>query len=137
MIRYWITQLYPDTFPWDRIRVERSHPASIWVRPLLMQGKPKGLKGLWMSKGQVTPPGDPRLRLVHPAPRLTRILLRQDPTSHLSKSEVTRLADRGAALGHGTQTANLPRGVRFPNDSLWGRVRMGEIQRSPSVQCCS
>ncbi len=64
-----------------------------------MQGKPKGLEGLWMSKGQATPPGHPRLRLVHPAPRLTRVLLRQDPTPHLSKSEVTRLADRGAALG--------------------------------------
>ena len=83
-----------------------------------MQGKLKGLEGLWMLKGQVTPPGHPRLRLVRPAPRLTRILLRQDPTPHLSKSEVPRLADRGATLGYGMQTANLPRGVRFPNDSL-------------------
>ncbi len=73
-----------------------------------MQGKPKGLEGLWMLKGQVTPLGHLRLRLVRPAPRLTRVLLRQDPTPHLSKSEVARLADRGAALGHGTQTANLP-----------------------------
>ncbi len=73
-------------------------------------------------------PGHPRLRLVRPAPRLTRVLLRQDPTPHLSKSEVPRLADRGAVLGHGMKTANLPRGVRFPNDSLWGRVRTGEIQ---------
>ncbi len=93
-----------------------------------MQGKPKGLEGLWMSMGQVTSPGHPRLRLVQPAPRLTRILIRQDPASHLSKSEVTRLAGRGAALGHGTQTANLPRGVRSPNDSLWGKARTGEIQ---------
>ena len=30
-----------------------------------------------------------------------------------SKSEVSRLADRGAALGLG---------MRFPNNSLWGRV---------------
>ena len=101
-----------------------------------MQGKPNGLKGLGMLKGQVTPPGHPRLRLVRPAPRLTRVLLRQDPTPHLSKSEVTRLADRGADLGHGTKTANLPRGVRFRNNSLWGRVRMGEIQRSLHAQCC-
>ncbi len=57
--------------------------------------------------------------------------------SHLPpKSEVTRLAGRGAALGHGTQTANLPQGVRFPNDSPWGEARTGEIQRS-RVQCCS
>ncbi len=24
-IRYWITQLYPDTFPWDRIGAEYAH----------------------------------------------------------------------------------------------------------------
>ncbi len=90
-----------------------------------MQGKPKGLEGLWMLKGQVKPPGHPRLRLVCPTPRLTRVLLRQDPTPHLSKSEVTRLADRGAALGHGTQLLTYPE--EFPNDSLWGRVQTGEI----------
>ncbi len=100
-----------------------------------MQGKPKGLEGLWILKGQVEPPRHPQLRLVRPAPRLTRVLLRQDLTPHLSKSDVTRLADRGAALGHGTETANLPRGVRFPNDSLWGRVQTGEIQRYLCVQC--
>ncbi len=61
--------------------------------------------------------------------------LRQDPTPHLSKSEVSWLADRGAALGQGTKTANLRRGVRLPNDSLWGRVWMGEIQRSLHAQC--
>ncbi len=101
-----------------------------------MQGKPKGMEGLWMLKGPVTPLVYPQLRLVRPAPRLTRVLPRQDPTPHLSKSEVIRLADRGAALGHGTKTANLPRGVRFPNDSLWGSVRTGEIQRSLCAQCC-
>ncbi len=103
-------------------------PSQYLGRPLRMPGKPKGLEGLWMLKGQVTPPVRPQLRLVRPAPRLTRVLLRQDPTPHLSKSEVPRLADRGAVLGHGMKTANLPRGVRFPNDSLWGRVRTGEIQ---------
>ncbi len=100
-----------------------------------MQGKPKGLKGLWMLKGQVKPPRHPRLQLVLPAPRLTRDLLRQSPDPHLSKSEVSRLADRGAALGHGTKTADLSRGVRLPNDSLWGRGRTGEIQQSLRAQC--
>ncbi len=83
-----------------------------------MQVKPKGLEGLWVLKGQVERPRHPRLRLVLPAPRLTRTLLWQGPVPHLSKSEVSRLADRCAALGHGTKTANLPQGVRFPNDLL-------------------
>ncbi len=85
---------------------------------LAQRPEPKGLRVLWTSEGQVTPPMHPQLRLVHPAPQLTRALPRQDPTTYLSESEVTRLADRGAAPGHGTQAANLPRGVRFPNDSL-------------------
>ena len=48
-------------------------------------------------------------------------------TLHLSKPEVTRLGDRGTALGHGAKTAHPPRGVRF---------RTGEIQRSLRAQCC-
>ncbi len=107
----------PLLLRWDQ-GWEHSPQANVWGHLLLTQGQPKGLRVLWTSKGQVTPPRHPRLRLVHPAPRLTRALLRQDPTTYLSKSEVTRLAGRGVAPGHGTQTANLPRGVRFPNDSL-------------------
>ncbi len=30
-IRYWITQLYPDTFPWDRIRVEKGRAMAMDV----------------------------------------------------------------------------------------------------------
>ncbi len=100
-----------------------------------MQGTPKGLEELWTLKGQVRPLRHPRLRLVLPAALLTRDLLRQGPARHLSKSEVNRLADQGAAIGHCTKTADLPRGVRFPNDSLWGRVRTGEIQQSLPAQC--
>ncbi len=89
-----------------------------------------------MSMRLKTPRRRPRLGIVALAPRPTRVLLSQDPTTRLSKTEATRLADRGAALGHGTQTANQPRGVRVPNDSFWGRVRMGEVQRSRRARCC-
>ncbi len=78
-----------------------------------MQGKPKGLEGLWILKGQVKPPRHRRLRLVLSVPRLTRVLLRQGPTPHLSKSEVSWLADQGAALGHGTKLLTYPKELGF------------------------
>ncbi len=86
------------------------------------RGKPSGMVKPWRPKGQC-----PRSRPVLPAPQLTRTLLPQGPASHLSEPLVNRLADQGAALGFGCETANLPSGVRFSNNSLWGRVRMGEI----------
>ena len=41
-------------------------------------------------------------RLVPPAPRLTRTLLRQGSVPHLSRPEVSGLSDPGTALGLGT-----------------------------------
>ncbi len=81
-----------------------------------LQGEPKGLEWLWIlpsHRGLWIPPRHPRLRLVLPTPRLTRILLRQGPVPHLSKSEVSRLADRGAALGHGTKLLTYPEELGF------------------------
>ncbi len=39
-------------------------PSPYWGCPMQLQGKPKGLEGLWILKGQVMPPRRPRLRLV-------------------------------------------------------------------------
>ncbi len=78
------------------------HTSHTWRRLTQTRGMPQELEKLWTLKGHLRPPRHPRLALVLPAPRLTRDPLRLGPTLHLSKSEVPWLADRGAALGHGT-----------------------------------
>ena len=64
--------------------------------------------------------------MVLPTPRLTRTLLRRGPVSHLSKSEVNGLADRGAVLGHSVKLLTYPEKLGFLTthsgaDFGWGR----------------
>ncbi len=92
------------------------HQARIWGRQTQLQGNPKGLVKPWIMKGQVGTPRRPWSLLVLPAPRLTRTLTRvpdQGPVPHLSKSEPSRLADRVAALGHGTKLLTYPEELGF------------------------
>ena len=78
-----------------------------------MQDKSKGLVKLEILKGQIRPLRHPRSRMVLLTPRLTRTLLRRGPVPHLSKSEVSRLANRGAALGHGAKLLTYPEELGF------------------------
>ncbi len=71
--------------------------------PSATAGQAQGNGEAIETEGQVKPPRRSRSRLVPAAPRLTRILLRQGPDPHLSKSEVSRLADRVAALSFGVK----------------------------------
>ncbi len=77
-------------FPSPRVGLGRGHVLS--PNPYLVA-----------PSAQNNPLRCPRSRPVLLVPRLTRILLRQGPVPHLSKSEVSRLADRGAALGFGVK----------------------------------
>ena len=122
-------QLVVPCFPppgLDREGAMCSRQTRIWRHPARLQGKPKGMVKPRRLKGWIKPPRCPRSRPVLSAPRLTRILLRQGPVPHLSKPEVSRLADWSAALGFGVKLLTYLE--RFPNDSLWGRVWMGEIR---------
>ncbi len=118
----------------DREGATCSHQARILGRPGLLQGKPKGMVNPRMLKGQVGPPRRPWSGLVIPAPRLTRTLLRQGPVPHLSKSKVSRLADRGAALGHGTKLLTYSEELGFLTTHSGAEFRWG---RSSDLCTCS
>ncbi len=101
---------YPDSGP-----ARRSPTLLCWA--LSRAAEPQILTSfVWRGQGSNHQPAEgtgqvtqcPWSRLVLLAPRLTRALPRQGLDPHLSKSEVNRLADRGAALGVGMKLlANL------------------------------
>ncbi len=64
---------------------------------------------------------------------MTRSLLRQGLDSHLSKSEVSRLADWGTALGFRLKLLSKLEELGFPNDSLWAEFGWG--RSSDSFNC--
>ncbi len=108
-------------------------PSPIWGRPAQLQGKSKGLERPWILKGKVRPPRRPWSRLVPPAPP-TRTLLRQGPVPHLSKSEVSRLADQDTGLGLGMKLLTYPEELGFLTTRSGAEFRRG---RSGDLCTCS